>query len=72
MMEKEGIGRPSTYAPIISTLIERNYIQKNGKYYAVRSKKALLNLLKDKKSELSSFMRRNKKRFKKNKELMIF
>jgi hypothetical protein len=48
------------------------YIQKNGKYYPIRSKKALLDLLKDKKSELNSFIRSNKKRFKKNKELMIF
>ena len=48
------------------------YIQKNGKYYTIHSKKSLLNLLKDKKSELSSFIRSNKKRFKKNKELMIF
>ncbi|MFH1451470.1 MAG: DNA topoisomerase, partial [bacterium] len=29
-LEEEGIGRPSTYAPILSTIQDRNYVEKNA------------------------------------------
>ena len=30
-MEEQGIGRPSTYAPTVSTILDRNYVKKEGK-----------------------------------------
>lgn len=32
IMEEKGVGRPSTYAPTISTIEERYYIEKEGRY----------------------------------------
>ncbi len=31
-LEERGIGRPSTYAPTITTIIQREYVAKNGKH----------------------------------------
>ncbi|MBQ0038754.1 MAG: type I DNA topoisomerase [Clostridiales bacterium] len=34
-MEEQGIGRPSTYAPTVSTILDRNYVKKDGKYLCI-------------------------------------
>ncbi len=34
IMEEKGIGRPSTYAPIISLIQEKGYVEKDGRYFA--------------------------------------
>ena len=31
-MEEQGIGRPSTYAPTVSTILDREYVMQEGKY----------------------------------------
>ena len=31
-MEENAIGRPSTYAPTVSTILDREYVVKEGKY----------------------------------------
>ena len=34
-MEEQGIGRPSTYAPTVSTILDKRYVKKDGKYLVI-------------------------------------
>ena len=34
-MEEQGIGRPSTYAPTVSTILDKRYVKKEGKYLTI-------------------------------------
>ena len=46
-LEEKGIGRPSTYAPIITTIISRDYVARDGKFlYPTELGKIVTNLLK--------------------------
>ena len=44
-LEEKGIGRPSTYAPIIRTIINRNYIKRISKYFHPTELGELVNTL---------------------------
>ncbi len=47
-LEKEGIGRPSTYAPIVQTIQDRGYVrQENRRFHATRLGMAVTGILKD-------------------------
>ncbi|MCH8062056.1 MAG: type I DNA topoisomerase [Chloroflexi bacterium] len=45
-LEEQGIGRPSTYAPIIGTIVDRDYVQKDqGRLWPTKLGKAVTKLL---------------------------
>lgn len=47
---------------------DQYYVQKDGKYYAIKNEKALLNLLDEKKQEIQKYLKKNKIKFKRNPE----
>ena len=52
-MEENGIGRPSTYAPTISTILDRQYIEKEGRLLKITDLgKLVTNMLSDNFSEI--------------------
>ena len=52
-MEENGIGRPSTYAPTVSTILDREYVIKDGKYLHPTPRGEVVNgLMEDKFSDI--------------------
>lgn len=55
-LEEKGIGRPSTYAPTISTILDREYVVKDGKYlHTTPLGEVVTGLMKDKFQDIVDF-----------------
>lgn len=55
-LEERGIGRPSTYAPTISTIMDREYVVKDGKYlHTTPLGEVVTGLMKDKFKDIVDF-----------------
>ena len=55
-LEEKGIGRPSTYAPTISTILDREYVVKDGKYlHTTPLGEVVTGLMKDKFGDIVDF-----------------
>jgi DNA topoisomerase-1 len=55
-LEEKGIGRPSTYAPTISTILDREYVVKDGKYlHTTPLGEVVTGLMKDKFHDIVDF-----------------
>ena len=55
-LEEKGIGRPSTYAPTISTILDREYVVKDGKYlHTTPLGEVVTGLMKDKFADIVDF-----------------
>ena len=53
-MEEQGIGRPSTYAPTVSTILDREYVIKEGKYLRITNLgRVVTELMKDKFADIA-------------------
>ncbi|WP_297872155.1 type I DNA topoisomerase [uncultured Oscillibacter sp.] len=53
-MEEQGIGRPSTYAPTVSTILDRAYVEKDGKYLKITNLgRVVTELMKDKFTDIA-------------------
>ncbi|MCI8399850.1 MAG: type I DNA topoisomerase [Oscillibacter sp.] len=53
-MEEQGIGRPSTYAPTVSTILDRDYVIKDGKHLKITNLgRVVTELMKDKFTDIA-------------------
>ena len=53
-LEEQGIGRPSTYAPTVSTILDRAYVEKEGKYLKITNLgRVVTELMKDKFTDIA-------------------
>ena len=53
-MEEQGIGRPSTYAPTVSTILDRDYVMKEGKHLKITNLgRVVTELMKDKFTDIA-------------------
>ncbi|MCI8808984.1 MAG: type I DNA topoisomerase [Oscillibacter sp.] len=53
-MEEQGIGRPSTYAPTVSTILDRDYVIKEGKHLKITNLgRVVTELMKDKFTDIA-------------------
>ena len=53
-MEEQGIGRPSTYAPTVSTILDREYVIKEGKYLRITNLgRVVTELMKDRFTDIA-------------------
>lgn len=70
--EKQMQDKTENYTVVhLFILKNRVYIEKNGVYHFVKSKKSVLAVFDDKRQELKSFLKTNKLRYKDNRELAI-
>jgi hypothetical protein len=70
---KKIIENTSIISGVTRTVLQDNfyYLEKAGKYYSIKSKSSLMEVLQDKQKEIKQFVRKNKLKFRKNTDDVI-